>query len=99
MPYKVFSSRTLVGLLHVFIVLTVLITIPTPMQKPSHYNFIVIMADDLGTKELGCYNNPSHRTPNLDRIATEGMRFRTAWSTRLRILSRAMILTSQYPHH
>jgi arylsulfatase A-like enzyme len=38
-------------------------------------NVIVIMADDLGYGDLGCYGHPSMRTPSLDRMAAEGLRF------------------------
>ena len=38
-------------------------------------NVIIIYADDLGWGDLGCYGNPVIRTPNLDRLAAEGMRF------------------------
>jgi len=38
-------------------------------------NFIILFADDLGYGDLGCYGSPVIRTPNLDRMAEEGMRF------------------------
>ena len=41
-------------------------------EKP---NIILIMADDLGWKELGCYGQKKIRTPHIDRMAAEGMRF------------------------
>jgi len=37
-------------------------------------NFVIIYADDLGYGDLSCYGHPSIRTPNLDRMAAEGMR-------------------------
>jgi arylsulfatase A len=59
-------------------------------------NFVVIMADDLGAAELGCYGNKPHRTPHLDRLAAGGMRFRTCWSTPLCTPTRVLIMTGQY---
>ena len=42
---------------------------------PSRPNIIFILADDLGIGDLGCYGQEKIRTPNIDRIATDGMRF------------------------
>jgi N-acetylgalactosamine-6-sulfatase len=42
---------------------------------PSPPNLVFILADDLGYGDLGCYGAPDIRTPNLDRLAAEGMRF------------------------
>ncbi len=38
-------------------------------------NIILIMADDVGIEGLGCYGGASYKTPNLDRMAAEGIRF------------------------
>lgn len=43
-------------------------------------NVIVILADDLGYGDLSCYGHPTIRTPNLDRMAFEGMRFTDFYS-------------------
>lgn len=59
-------------------------------------NFVVIMADDLGAGELGCYGNTRHHTPRLDRLAETGTRFRTCWSTPLCSPTRVEILTGRY---
>lgn len=65
-------------------------------KKP---NFIVIMADDLGAKELGCYGNQKHRTPHLDALAQSGMRFRTCYATPICSSTRLMIMTGRYGFH
>ena len=65
-----------------------------PEARPP--NFVVIMADDLGAPELASYGNTQHRTPNLDRLAEQGMRFRTAYATPICSPSRAMIMTGRY---
>jgi len=43
-------------------------------RKP---NIIFILADDLGWGDLGCYGNAEIKTPNLDRLASQGTRFKT----------------------
>ena len=41
----------------------------------SHPNFVVIMTDDQGYQDLGCYGSPDIRTPHLDKLAADGMKF------------------------
>lgn len=48
-----------------------------PNKKP---NFVLILIDDLGAKDLGCYGSTFYETPNIDRLAQEGMRFTDAYS-------------------
>jgi arylsulfatase A-like enzyme len=62
-------------------------------------NFIVVLADDLGAKELGCYGNTQHKTPRLDQLAKEGMRFETCWATPLCTPTRVLTMTGQYAFH
>ena len=59
-------------------------------------NLVVILADDLGAKELGCYGHPVHRTPNLDRLAATGVRFQTCYATPLCSPSRVELMTGRY---
>ncbi|MHC4244379.1 MAG: twin-arginine translocation signal domain-containing protein, partial [Planctomycetota bacterium] len=59
-------------------------------------NFIVIMADDLGAKELSCYGNTEHSTPNLDQLAQTGVQFETCYSTPICHPTRFEIMTGQY---
>jgi arylsulfatase A-like enzyme len=46
-----------------------------PVPAPRHPNIIFILADDLGYGDLGCYGQTRIKTPNLDNLAQEGMRF------------------------
>jgi len=68
-----------------------------PGKRPL--NFIVIMADDLGAKELGCYGNKEHRTPNLDELAQTGVQFKTCYTAAVCHPTRFEIMTGQYGHH
>jgi arylsulfatase A len=62
-------------------------------RKP---NILIIMADDLGYGDLGCYGHPAIRTPNLDRMAVEGMRFTSFYSgAPVCTPSRAALLTGR----
>jgi len=67
----------------------------TPEGKP---NIIFILGDDLGWAELGCYGNTFNETPNLDRLASQGMRFTDAYAA-APVCSpyRAALMTGQYP--
>ena len=65
------------------------------LERP---NVIIIYADDLGYGELGCYGHPSIRTPHLDRMAAEGMRFTEFYSaSEVCTPSRTALMTGRYP--
>jgi arylsulfatase len=63
-------------------------------QKP---NIILILADDMGFSDLGCYGAEIN-TPNLDKLANQGVRFRQFYNNARCCPSRAALLTGLYPH-
>ncbi len=60
--------------------LLILLLCPLLMLRADQPNIILILADDLGWADLGCYGNKFNETPNLDRLAREGMRFTQAYA-------------------
>jgi len=63
----------------------------------SKPNILLILADDLGYSDLGCYGGEI-RTPNLDALAADGVRFAQFYNSARCCPSRASLLTGQYPH-
>ena len=59
-------------------------------------NIVLIVADDLGAEGLGCYGGAGDPTPRIDRLAREGVRFETCYTTPLCRPSRVLLLTGQY---
>lgn len=69
--------------------------VATASEKP---NIVVIMADDLGWRDLHCYGNAPVDTPALDQLATEGMRFTNAYAASpVCTPTRAAMMTGQSP--
>lgn len=61
-------------------------------------NVVFILADDLGYGDLGCYGHPYARTPNIDRLASEGTRFTQFYSTGVTCCpARTGLMTSKFP--
>ena len=63
-------------------------------------NIVFILADDLGYAELGCYGQQKIRTPNIDRLAAEGVRFTQHYSgNAVCAPSRCVLMTGMHPGH
>ena len=60
-------------------------------------NIIVILSDDMGFSDIGCYGGEI-RTPNLDALAADGIRFTQFYNTGRCCPTRASLLTGLYPH-
>ena len=67
-------------------------------QSQKRPNIIFILADDLGWADVGCYGNTYNETPNIDKLAHQGMRFTQAYAA-APVCSpyRAALMTGQYP--
>ncbi len=62
-------------------------------------NFVIMIADDMAWDDAGAYGHPHIRTPNIDRLAKEGVRFTNAFLTCASCSpSRCSIMTGRYPH-
>ncbi len=65
-------------------------------QRPP--NIVFFLVDDLGWSDVGCYGNRFHETPNIDRLASQGMRFTDAYAAcPVCSPTRASIMTGKYP--
>lgn len=69
-------------------------------KAPSKPNIIYILADDLGYNEVGCYGQKKIRTPNIDGLAAEGIRFTQHYSgSAVCAPTRCMLLTGKHSGH
>ena len=75
-----------------------LLTLAFTLHAADKPNIVLIFADDLGVNDLGCYGRKDHRTPNLDKLATQGMRFTSAYTAQpICSPSRAALMTGKCP--
>ena len=81
------------------ITLTLLsLTAALPSADASGPNIIVIFCDDLGYGDLGCYGSTKNRTPHVDQLSRDGMKFTDFYSSSpVCTPSRASLMTGCYP--
>ena len=72
----------------------------TPPQSNTPPNILFILCDDMGYGDIGCYSQPFIRTPHIDTMANEGMRFTQASAgSPVSAPSRASFMTGQHSGH
>jgi arylsulfatase A-like enzyme len=82
----------------IFTTFLILLFPALPLQAAPKPNILVLLADDLGWRDLAVTGHEQHRTPNLDRLAREGMMFTEAHAAApICSASRAALLTGQSP--
>jgi arylsulfatase A len=70
-----------------------------PMPE-GPWNFVFFLVDDMGWPDTGCYGNTFNESPNVDRLASQGMRFTDAYAAcPVCSPTRASIMTGKYPAH
>jgi arylsulfatase A len=67
------------------------------VQGAGQPNILLILADDVGREVLGCYGGTSYATPNIDRLASDGIRFEHFYVMAVCHPTRTTLLTGQYP--
>ncbi len=78
-----------------------IVTVPAVAQEPKtkRPNIVIVLADDMGYGDLACYGNTVIKSPNLDKFATQGMRFTQGYSASgVCSPSRSAILTGRTPY-
>ena len=66
-------------------------------EVPNKPNFVVIFCDDLGYGDVGCFGAEKIRTPNIDRMASEGLKLTSFYAQTVCGPSRAALMTGCYP--
>jgi arylsulfatase A-like enzyme len=75
-----------------------LLAAPAASQDSARWNVVLILADDLGWRDLGCTGSTFYETPAIDRLAAQGMRFTQAYAAcNVCSPTRASIMTGKYP--
>jgi arylsulfatase A len=94
---KTVIERTIIT--GILLILTMLTTqAAAALSAPEQPNFVFLLVDDLGWGDFGCYGAEFYETPNIDRLADQGMRFTNGYAAcTVCSPSRAAIMTGRYP--
>lgn len=82
-------------ILQLVCVFAAMVTVAAKAEPPA--NFVVIFTDDQGFQDLGCFGSPHIRTPRLDAMARQGMKFTSFYAQPICGPSRAALMTGCYP--
>lgn len=83
---------------NLILILLMLAFSPVWAQKVQRPNIVLILVDDLGFSDIGPYGALDIQTPNLDKLASEGLKFKEFYNNSICAPTRASLLTGQYQH-
>ncbi len=95
-PYAAYPVSFILAL-PAIVFCTILLTGGSAEKADQRPNIIYILADDMGYSDIGCYGGEVH-TPNIDRMAANGIKLRNFYNNARCCPTRASLLTGQYPH-
>jgi arylsulfatase A-like enzyme len=91
------SDAVSLSAMKVLSILTALLTFATAMHAANKPNIVFILADDLGYTDVACYGSKYYETPNIDRLAAQGMRFTDGYTCGPNCQpTRAALMSGQY---
>jgi len=91
-------TQRLNGLLSLALICVAMVCSLSPLEaNDSSPNFVVIFTDDQGYADVGCFGSPDIRTPRLDAMAQQGMKFTSFYAQPICGPSRAALMTGCYP--
>lgn len=83
-----------------FLTLLFLLILSTSFAQSDRPNFVIVIGDDISWNDLGCYGHQTVKSPNVDQMATEGIKFTNAYLTASSCSpSRCSIISGRYPHN
>ena len=81
----------------ILILLALCVANPLTAAQAKHPNVVILFTDDHGTLDANCYGSTDLITPNIDRLAKEGVRFTQAYAHKVCCPARAALLTGRHP--
>lgn len=100
MKRRKFIKNSLKGLTTIALANSLQLSKVFAVENKQRPNILVLIADDAGYKDFGCFGNPVIKTPNIDRLAEGGLKANNAFLTIPQCSpSRISILTGKYPHN
>src|SRR5437016_1883620 len=80
------------------LLVVILFAVAAPLHAAERVNVVLILADDLGWADLGCYGSKYHKTPHLDSMAAAGVRFTHGYAAcPVCSPTRTALMTGKYP--